>query len=89
MGSYIPAQFAQFRIYHRLSTRIGSDDDLEGNASTFALEMREMASSLADVDDNTFLIVDELGRGTCTIDALAIATSICESLIESKVSGYM
>ena len=61
------------------------DDGIEANASTFALEMREMAFILHNVREGSMVIIDELGRGTSTRDGLAIALSICEALVKSKV----
>lgn len=43
IGSYVPADFASFRIADRIFTRIGSDDSIEANASSFALECQELS----------------------------------------------
>jgi DNA mismatch repair ATPase MutS len=61
------------------------DDGIEANASTFALEMRETAFILHNVGLGSMIIMDELGRGTSTRDGLAIALSVCEAMIKSKV----
>lgn len=61
------------------------DDGIEANASTFALEMRETAFILHNVRPGSMIIMDELGRGTSTRDGLAIALSVCEALVKSKV----
>lgn len=61
------------------------DDGIEANASTFALEMREMAFILHNAREGSMVMIDELGRGTSTRDGLAIALSICEALVRSKV----
>jgi DNA mismatch repair protein MSH4 len=42
-GCFVPAKFASFRIVDKLFTRIGTDDSMESNASTFMVEMNEMA----------------------------------------------
>ena len=61
------------------------DDGIEANASTFALEMRETAFILHNVGPGSMIIMDELGRGTSTRDGLAIALSVCEAMVKSKV----
>ncbi|KAF3916779.1 hypothetical protein ABW20_dc0108124 [Dactylellina cionopaga] len=61
------------------------DDGIEANVSTFAAEMRETAFILKNATEGTMVIMDELGRGTCTRDGLAIAIAICEALIEKRI----
>lgn len=61
------------------------DDGIEANASTFALEMREMAFILHNIGPGSMIIMDELGRGTSSRDGLAIALSVCEAMVKSKV----
>jgi DNA mismatch repair protein MSH4 len=84
VGSFVPATHASLPIIHQLFARTSIDDSIEANASTFALEMREMAFILRNIDARSLVIVDELGRGTSTRDGLAIAIAISEALIDSK-----
>ncbi|KAF2112484.1 muts domain V-domain-containing protein [Lophiotrema nucula] len=84
IGSYVPASYASFPILHQLFARIGMDDNIETNVSTFAAEMREIAFILRNIDRRSMVIVDELGRGTSTRDGLAIAIAIAEALVSSK-----
>ncbi|KAL8718517.1 MAG: hypothetical protein Q9225_004366, partial [Loekoesia sp. 1 TL-2023] len=84
VGCFVPATYASFPIRHQLFARVSSDDSIEANVSTFASEMREMAFILRNIDRRSFVIVDELGRGTSTRDGLTIAIAIAEALIESK-----
>lgn len=83
-GCYVPAEYASFPIVHQLFARVSTADDLEANVSTFAVEMREMAFILHNIEPRSMVIVDELGRGTSTTDGLAIAIAIAEALVESK-----
>ncbi|KAF2876499.1 muts domain V-domain-containing protein [Massariosphaeria phaeospora] len=84
IGSFVPATYASFPILHQLFARLGMDDNIETNVSTFAAEMREIAFILRNIDKRSMAIVDELGRGTSTRDGLAIALSIAEALIQSR-----
>ena len=84
IGSFVPATHASFPIFQQLFTRVSVDDSGETNASTFSLEMREMAFILRNVDSKSMVIVDELGRGTSTRDGLHIAIAISEALVESQ-----
>ncbi|KAK5101573.1 MutS protein msh4 [Exophiala xenobiotica] len=84
IGSFVPAEYASFPITCQLFARVATDDCIEANVSTFASEMREMAFILRNIEPQSLVIVDELGRGTSTTDGLAIAIAISEALIESK-----
>ncbi|KAF2710446.1 hypothetical protein K504DRAFT_481523 [Pleomassaria siparia CBS 279.74] len=84
IGSFVPAKYASFPIRHQLFARLGMDDNIETNVSTFAAEMREIASILHNIDKRSLAVIDELGRGTSTRDGLAIALAIAEALVDSK-----
>ncbi|KAJ4380241.1 MutS protein msh4 [Didymella sp. IMI 355093] len=84
IGSFVPASYASLPILHQLFARLGMDDNIETNVSTFAAEMREIAFILRNIDRRSMAIIDELGRGTSTRDGLAIALAIAEALVSSK-----
>ncbi|KAG0359943.1 hypothetical protein BG005_011813 [Podila minutissima] len=84
IGSFVPAEYATFRIMDQLFSRICNDDNIEPNASTFMVEMKETAYILQNVSDKCLVIMDELGRGTSTHDGLGIAYAVCEELIQIK-----
>ncbi|KAF1996096.1 DNA mismatch repair protein-like protein muts [Amniculicola lignicola CBS 123094] len=84
IGSFVPASYASFPILHQLFARLGMDDNIDTNVSTFAAEMREIAFILRNIDKRSLAIVDELGRGTSTRDGLAIALAIAEALVSSR-----
>lgn len=81
IGSFIPAESATLGIVDRIFTRIGAGDDLASGQSTFYVEMSETAVILRRSTRNSLLLIDEVGRGTGTIDGLAIAQAICEFLL--------
>ncbi|KAF2280678.1 uncharacterized protein EI97DRAFT_367992 [Westerdykella ornata] len=84
IGSFVPATYASFPIFHQLFARLGMDDNIDTNVSTFAAEMRDIAFILRNIDRRSLAIVDELGRGTSTRDGLAIALAIAEALVQSR-----
>jgi len=87
IGSFIPARSAVLGIVDRIFTRIGAGDDLASGQSTFFVEMAETAAILRRATNRSLLLVDEVGRGTGTVDGLAIAQAICEFLLERESRG--
>jgi DNA mismatch repair protein MutS len=81
IGSFVPAKRARVGIVDRIFTRIGAGDDLASGQSTFYLEMAEAANILRRCTQRSLLLIDEVGRGTGTIDGLSIAQAICEFLL--------
>jgi DNA mismatch repair protein MutS len=80
MGGFVPAQSAHIGIVDKLFSRIGAADDISSGHSTFMVEMIETANILNNATSRSFLIMDEVGRGTSTKDGLAIAWSILENI---------
>ncbi len=80
MGSYVPAERAHIGIVDRLFSRVGAADDLARGRSTFMVEMVETAAILNQATARSFVILDEIGRGTATYDGLSIAWAVIEQL---------
>lgn len=80
MGGFVPAASARLGPVGRIFTRIGASDDLIGGASTFMVEMQEVANILSHATPDSLVILDEIGRGTSTFDGLSIAWSVAEEL---------
>lgn len=78
MGCYVPAEYARIGIVDKIFTRIGASDDLVTGQSTFMLEMSEVANIVNSSTEKSFIILDEIGRGTSTFDGISIATAITE-----------
>ena len=87
IGSFVPARSATLGIVDRIFTRIGAGDDLASGQSTFYIEMAEAATILRRATGRSLLLIDEIGRGTGTVDGLAIAQAICEYLLEREARG--
>lgn len=88
MGSFVPADFASFKIFECLRARISVDTN-GSNASTFATEMSEAACIIEDANEKSLIIIDELGRGSSINDAFAITLSIFEHLLETGATVFV
>ncbi len=86
MGAYVPAKSAHIGVIDKVFSRVGASDDLSRGRSTFMVEMVETASILNRADERSFVILDEIGRGTATFDGLSIAWSVAEYLHEVNKS---
>ena len=80
IGSYVPAQSAAVGLCDRLFTRIGASDEIHGGQSTFMVEMTETANILNNATDRSLVVLDEIGRGTSTLDGLSLAWAIAEHI---------
>jgi DNA mismatch repair protein MutS len=81
-GSFVPADAATIGLTDRIFTRIGASDELHTGQSTFMVEMTETANILHHATERSLVILDEIGRGTSTLDGLSLAWAIAETLAE-------
>ncbi|MDE1916961.1 MAG: DNA mismatch repair protein MutS [Sphingomonadales bacterium] len=79
-GGYVPAQSARIGLVDRLFSRVGASDNLARGRSTFMVEMVETAAILSQATPSSFVILDEVGRGTSTYDGLALAWAVAEAV---------
>ncbi|KAG9268561.1 hypothetical protein AMEX_G17546 [Astyanax mexicanus] len=84
IGSFVPAEYASFRVADQIFTRIGVDDDFETNSSTFMVEMKEVSYITHTASERSLIIIDELGRGTSAEEGIGICHAVCEFLINLK-----
>lgn len=78
IGSFVPCEQCNISLVDKIFTRVGASDDLVSGQSTFMVEMSEVANIINNATENSFIILDEVGRGTSTFDGISIATSITE-----------
>jgi DNA mismatch repair protein MutS len=79
-GCFVPASAARIGLVDRLFSRVGAADNLARGRSTFMVEMVETAAILAQATARSFVILDEVGRGTSTYDGLALAWAVAEAI---------
>ncbi|MCX7987870.1 MAG: DNA mismatch repair protein MutS [Thermodesulfovibrio sp.] len=82
IGSFVPAKYAKIGVVDRIFTRIGASDFLAKGQSTFMVEMIETANILNNATTKSFIILDEVGRGTSTFDGISIAWAVLEYIAE-------
>ena len=80
IGAFVPAEEATIGLVDRIFTRVGAQDDLAAGQSTFMVEMLETAAILHHATPRSLIILDEIGRGTGTLDGLAIARAVVEDI---------
>ncbi len=80
-GSFVPALEAEIGVVDRIFCRVGAQDNLARGESTFLVEMHETARILNTATEASLVVMDEVGRGTSTVDGLAIAWAVSEDLL--------
>ncbi len=83
-GGFVPAVSAKIGLVDRLFSRVGASDNLARGRSTFMVEMVETAAILSQATERSFVILDEVGRGTSTYDGLALAWAVVEAVHETN-----
>ncbi|KFA61437.1 hypothetical protein S40285_03435 [Stachybotrys chlorohalonatus IBT 40285] len=81
IGCYVPASFAEIGIVDAIFSRVGSADNLYRDQSTFMVEMLETAQILKQATPRSFVIMDEIGRGTTPEDGAAVAFACLHHLV--------
>lgn len=84
-GSFVPASSARIGMVDKIFCRVGASDYLARGESTFLVEMNETANILRGAGDRSLIIMDEIGRGTATVDGLSIAQAVCENLLVRRI----
>ncbi|WP_276885474.1 DNA mismatch repair protein MutS [Anaerococcus lactolyticus] len=84
IGSFVPAKSAEIGICDKIFTRIGASDNISKGESTFMLEMNEVSNIIKNSTEKSFVILDEVGRGTSSDDGLSIAMALVEYLSKHK-----
>lgn len=79
-GCFIPATSGRLSIVDRLFSRVGAKDDLFRDRSTFMVEMLETAEILRRATRRSFVVADEIGRGTTTQVGIAIAFATLQEI---------
>lgn len=74
--SYVPASSASIALTDKIFSRVGATDNLYMGQSTFMMEMQEAANILHNSTSKSFVIIDEIGRGTSTYDGMSLAWGI-------------
>ncbi len=82
IGCFVPADKALIPVTDKIFTRVGASDDILFNQSTFMVEMTEAAYILKNATEKSLIIIDELGRGTSSLDGLSIARAVIEYINE-------
>lgn len=86
IGSFVPCKSACLGIIDGIYTRMGAQDNFMRGESTFQVELKECRDILVSATDRSLVILDEIGRGTGTMDGVSIAYAVLKSMIEDVKS---
>lgn len=84
LGSFVPAKKAKIPLTDQIFVRSGAADSISDGLSTFMVEMLETAYILRHATERSFIVMDEIGRGTSTYDGISLSWAIAEYIIQKK-----
>ncbi|KAJ3432808.1 DNA mismatch repair protein msh3 [Anaeramoeba flamelloides] len=84
LGCYCPVDRIKLSVFDAIYTRMGASDDIVHGRSTFMRELEETSVIISQATPKSLILIDELGRGTSSVDATAISSSVLEYFLENK-----
>ncbi|KAJ6252234.1 DNA mismatch repair protein msh3 [Anaeramoeba flamelloides] len=84
LGCYCPVEKIKLSVFDAIYTRMGASDDIIHGRSTFMRELEETSVIISQATPKSLILIDELGRGTSSVDALAISSSVLEHFLKTK-----
>ncbi|PRT55446.1 DNA mismatch repair protein msh3 [Wickerhamiella sorbophila] len=86
IGAFVPAKKARMSMMDAVFTRMGAYDNMMRGESTCMVELKECSDILASATERSLVLLDEIGRGTCTVDGMAIAYAVLDYMVSEKKS---
>lgn len=83
-GLHVPAEEGCFTMNNYFLCDIGDGQSITENLSTFSSHITNIIQILDTADDQSFVLLDELGSGTDPAEGMGLAIAIIEELIHKN-----
>ena len=81
-GIHIPVSpDSNFHIFGKILLDIGDEQSIEDDLSTFSSHLKNLKSILQEADENSLVLLDEIGTGTDPTEGSALAAAILKALL--------
>ena len=89
-GMFIPAAVgSKLSVFENVFCDVGDEQSIEQSLSTFSSHMKNLIKITENIDENSLVLIDEIGAGTDPDEGSALARAVIEKLVAANSKGII